>query len=82
MIHKLQTMNFRKAKMAVSTICLVMDFTYDCITWVLLALVNSTEPARFDSQCVQPGYMAIYPQSAGNRVQTIPHCVAPDFHQI
>ena len=61
-----------KAKMAVITICLLTDFLHGCIAWVLLALVHSTKPARFKSQCVQPGYVAIHPQSVGNRVIQTP----------
>ena len=65
-------MNFTKAKMAIKTKCLIMNFTHSCIAWVLLALVHSTTPAGFDSQHVQPGNMAIHPQSVGNRVIPTP----------
>ena len=43
-----------------------------CVTWVLLALVHSTKPARFNSQHVQPGDVAVHPQSMGNRVRQTP----------
>ena len=71
-IHKLQAMNFTKAKMAVITICLVTDFTHGCVSLILLPLVHSTKPARFDSQRVQPGNVAIHPISMGNRVRQTP----------
>ena len=56
-------MNFTKAKVAVITMRLVTSFTHGYIAWVLLALVHSTKPARFDSQRVQPSYEAIHPKS-------------------
>ena len=65
-------MNFTKAKMAIITISLLTDFMHGCVSRILLALVYSTEPSRFDSQRVQPGNMAIHPISAGNRVRQTP----------
>ena len=65
-------MNFTKAKMAIITICLLTDFMHGCVAWVILALVHSTEPTRFNSQCVQPGNVAIHPYSVGNRVRQTP----------
>ena len=65
-------MHFTQAKLAVITICLVANFLHGCIAWVLLALIRSTEPARFDSQCVQVSNVAIYPQSVHNRVSETP----------
>ena len=41
-----------ESKMAIINICLLMDFVHGCVAWVLLALVHSTEPARFNSQRV------------------------------
>ena len=64
MIHKLQVMNFAKAKMAIITTYLVTKFTHGCVSLVLLALVYSTKPARFNSQRVQPGNEAIHLISA------------------
>ena len=61
-------MNFTKAKMAIITICLLTDFTHGCVTGILLALVHSTKPTRFNSQRVQPGDVAIHPICAQNRV--------------
>ena len=78
MIHKLQAMNFTKAKMVVITICLLVYFTHGCITGILLALVHSTEPARFNNQHVEPGNVAKHPISAGNRVRQTPIA----WHQI
>ena len=72
MIHKLQAMNFTKAKMAVITICLVTYFMHGCISRILLALVYGTKPARFNSQRVQPSYVAIHPISMPNRVRQTP----------
>ena len=72
MIHKLQAMNFTKAKIAVITICLLTDFLHGCIAWVLLALVHSTKPAKFNSQRVQPGNVAIHPRSTRNRDRQTP----------
>ena len=71
-------MNFTKAKKAVITNCLLTDFTHGCVTWVLLALVHSTEPTRFNSQRVQPGNMAIHPICVQNRVRQTPIA----WHQI
>ena len=34
-----------------------------------MALVQSSKPAKFDSLRVQPGYVAIHPQSVRNRVR-------------
>ena len=85
MIYKLQAMNFTKAKMAIITICLLMDFMHGCIACVLLALVHSTEPARFNSQCVQPGNVAIYPIRARNRVRQTPivwHQISVRFNYV
>ena len=72
MIHKLQAMNFMKAKMAIITNCLLTDFMHGCIAEILLALVHSTKPARFHSQRVQPGDVAIHTISVGNRVRQTP----------
>ena len=72
MIYKLPAMNFVKAKMAVITICLLTDFLHGCVAWVLLALVHSTKPARFNSQHFQPGDMAIHPICTQNRVRQTP----------
>ena len=72
MIHKLQAMHFTKAKMAIISNCLLTDFLHGCVTWVLLALVYSTEPTRFNSQCVQPGDVAIHPVWSRNRVRQTP----------
>ena len=71
-IHKLQPMNFTKAKMTIITICLLMDFMHVYVGWVLLALVHSTYPARFNSQRVQPGNVAIHPICARNRIRQTP----------
>ena len=65
-------MHFTKAKLAIITICLVMYFLHGCIGWVLLALIHSTQPARFDGKHVQVSNVAIYPQSARNRVSETP----------
>ena len=61
-----------KAKMAIITICLLMDFMHSCVTWVLLALVHSTEPTRVNSQRVQPGDVAIHPISMRTRIRQTP----------
>ena len=71
-IHKLQAMNFTKAKMAIITNCLLTDFPHCSVAGILLALVHSTKPARFNSQRVQPGNMAINSISTGNRVRQTP----------
>ena len=75
-------MHFTKAKMAIITNCLLTDFLHGSVAGILLALVHSTEPARFTSQRVQPGDVAIHPICARNRVSQTPHRVAPDFRQI
>ena len=43
-------MHFTKAKMAIITNCLLTDFSHGSIAGILLALVHSTEPTRFNSQ--------------------------------
>ena len=68
-IHKLQAMNFTKAKMAIIANCLLTYFSHGSVAGILLALVHSTEPARFNSQHVQLGGVAIHPINAGNRVK-------------
>ena len=55
-----------------------MDFMHSCVAGILLALVHSTEPARFNSQRVQPGDVAIHPISVQNRVRQTPIA----WHQI
>ena len=65
-------MHFTKAKLAIITICLVTNFSHGCVAWVLLALIHSTEPARFNRKRVQVSNVAIYPQSARNRVSETP----------
>ena len=72
MIHKLQAMHFTKAKMAIITNCLLTYFSHGNVAGILLALVHSTEPARFDSQRVQPGDVAIHPVCGQNRVRHTP----------
>ena len=62
-------MHFTKAKMAINTNCLPTNFLHGSVAGILLALVHSTEPARFNSQRVQPGDMAIHPICARNRVR-------------
>ena len=59
-------------KMAVITVCLVTDFMHGCVSRILLPLVHSINPARFDSQCVQPGNVAIHPICTRNRVRQTP----------
>ena len=71
-------MHFTKAKMAIITKCLLTDFSHGCVAGVLLALVHSTEPARFNSQRVQPGNVAIHPVCTRNRVRQTPIA----WHQI
>ena len=78
-------MNYTKAKIAVITYCLLMDFTHDCIAGILLALVHSTKPTRFNSQRVQPGDMAIQPICARNRVRQTPiawHRISVRFNYV
>ena len=65
-------MHFTKAKMAIITNCLPTDFLHGTIAGILLALVHSTEPTRFNSQRVQPGDMAIHPICTRNRVRQTP----------
>ena len=65
-------MNFTKAKMATIINCLLMDFIHGCIAGILLSLVHITEPARFNSQRVQSGDVAIHPISTQNRVRQTP----------
>ena len=74
-----------EAKMAIITNCLLADFTHSCIAGSLLALVHSTEPARFNSQCVQPGDLAIHPICARNRVKQTPivwHRISVRFNYV
>ena len=78
-------MHFTKTKMAIITICLLIDFLHSCIIWVLLALVHSTEPTRFNSQRVQPGDVAIHPVCARNRVRQTPiawHRISVRFNYV
>ena len=65
-------MHFTKAKMAIITKCLLTDFSHGCVAGILLALVHSTKPTRFNSQRVQPGNVAIHPICARNRVRQTP----------
>ena len=60
MIHKLQAMNFTEAEMAIITTALVTSFLHGGVGRILLSLVYHSKPARFDSQCVHPGLMAIH----------------------
>ena len=78
-------MNFTKAKMAIITICLPTYFLHGCVAWVLLALVHSTEPTRFNSQRVQPGNVAIHPICMQNRVRQTPiawHRISVGFNYV
>ena len=78
-------MHFTKAKMAIITICLLTDFMHGCIAWVLLALVHSTEPTMFNSQCVQPGHVAIHPICVQNRIRQTPiawHRISVRFNYV
>ena len=78
-------MHFTKAKMAIITNCLLMDSSHGCIAGILLALVHSTEPTRFNSQRVQPGDVAIHPVCARNRVRQTPiawHRISVRFNYV
>ena len=84
-IHKLQAMHFTKAKMTIITNCLLTDFLHGSLAGILLALVHSTEPARFNSQRVQPGNVAIHPICARNRVRQTPivwHRISIRFNHV
>ena len=84
-IHKLQAMHFAKAKMAIITSCLLTDFSHGSVAGILLALVHSTEPARFNSKRVQPGDVAIHPICARNRVRQTPiawHRISVRFNYV
>ena len=61
MIHKLQAMNLMEAEMAIITTGLATIFLHGTIRWILLSLVYGSKPAKFDSQRVHPGLMAIHP---------------------
>ena len=65
-------MNFSKAKMTIITNCLLTDFPHGSVAGILLALVHSTEPARFNSQRVQPGDVTIHLVCARSRVRQTP----------
>ena len=78
-------MHFTKAKMAIITNCLLTDFSHGRVAGILLALVHSTEPARFNSQRVQPGDVAIHPICARNRVRQTPitwHRISVRFNHV
>ena len=78
-------MHFTKAKMAIITNCLLTDFSHGCVAGILLALVHSTEPTRFNSQRVQPGDVAIHPVCARNRVRQTPiawHRISVRFNYV
>ena len=78
-------MHFTKAKMAIITNCLLTDFLHGCVAGILLALVHSTEPTRFNSQRVQPGDVAIHPVCARNRVRQTPiawHRISVRFNYV
>ena len=78
-------MHFTKAKLGIITNCLLTDFLHGTVTGILLALVHSTEPARFNSQRVQPGDVAIHPICARNRVRQTPiawHRISVRFNYV
>ena len=78
-------MHFMKAKMAIITNCLLTDFLHGSVAGILLALLHSTEPTRFNSQRVQPGDVAIHPVCARNRVIQTPiawHRISVRFNYV
>ena len=71
--------------MAIITKCLLTYFSHGCVAGILLALVHSAEPTRFNSQRVQPGDVAIYPVCARNRVRQTPitwHRISVRFNHV
>ena len=54
-------MNLMEAEMIIITTGLVTNFLHGGIGWILLSLVYYSELARFDSQRVHTGLMAIHP---------------------
>ena len=58
-IHNLQAMNFMKAEMAIITSGVYTYFPHSSIGQILLSLVYYSKSARFKSQRVHPGLMAI-----------------------
>ena len=78
-------MHFTKAKMAIITYCLLTYFSHGCVAGILLALVHSTKPTRFNSQRIQPGNVAIHPVCARSRVRQTPiawHRISVRFNHV